>query len=271
MKHTLGPYMSAGRLQQSPVAKGGAILKRIWWKLWDGPVANTYGLEWSANRKEFPHCDIICGSLDTSYGEKDENNFNALTIWGVWVDHNKNRRAVLMYAWAKRLPLHGQVLAPNPGEDGVNFKARQQREWGLVEWVADTCRRYKVQRLLIEDKTRGHDVAGELRRLYARENWGIEMISVNGVDKTSRTHSVVSLFVDDVVWAPDTKWAEEVITQCEFFPRGEYDDLHDTVTQFLNWARARGILLRGDEMSAALEDEEAYKPKDDGVAEHYGV
>jgi predicted phage terminase large subunit-like protein len=271
MKHALGPYMAAGRLQQEPIAKGGAIIKMDWWKLWDDKVARTYGAEWGAVRKEFPECNLIVGSLDTSYGEKDENNFNALTIWGVWSDHNKNRRAMLMFAWAKRLPLHGQVLAPRPGEDGVNFRARQQREWGLVEWVADTCRRYKVHRLLIEDKTRGHDVAGELRRLYAREHWGIEMISVNAVDKVSRTHSVVSLFVDDVVWAPDTKWSRDVIDQCQFFPRDEYDDLHDTVTQFLNWARERGILLRGDEMSAALEEEAAYKPKDDGVAQHYGV
>jgi predicted phage terminase large subunit-like protein len=272
MKHLLGPYMAAGRLQQSPIAKGGAILKRGWWKLWDMDVARTYGLEWAeGGRKEFPECSFICGSLDTSYGEKDENNFNALTVWGVWVDHNKNRRAMLMFAWAKRLPLHGQVLTPRPNEAGVNFRARQQREWGLVEWVADTCRRYKVHRLLIEDKTRGHDVANELRRLYARENFGIEMISVNKIDKVSRTHSVVSLFVDDVVWAPETKWSEEVLDQCEYFPRHDHDDLHDTVTQFLNWARERGILLRGDEMSAALEDEAAYKPKDHGVAEHYGV
>ena len=266
----LGIYMAAGRLQQRPVPKGGGILQSMWWQPWDKEEARRYGLEWHGGLKEFPPFELVVGSLDTSYGEKQQNDFNALTIWGIWIDKNKNRRAMLMYAWNKRMALHGKVVSAFPNEAKVNFEQRQKEAWGLVELVADTCKRYKVKRLLIENKTRGRDVANEINRLYARENWGVELIEPVG-DKVSRTHSIVPLFTDGVIFAPDTKWAELVIQQSETFPKGDHDDMHDTVTQFLNWARQNELLVRGDEMSAALEDEMAYKPQGQSVAQQYGV
>ena len=270
LKTALGPYMASGRLQQSPVPKGGGILQRQWWMPWDSVEAQRYGLEWGAARKEFPEMNLVVASLDTSYKEKQENDFNALTIWGMWFDKAQNRRAMLMFAWAKRLPLHGTVVTAMPGEAKINFQERQKKAWGLVEWVADTCKRYKVQRLLIEDKARGTDVAAEINRMYKRENWGVELLQVN-IDKVSRAHATVPLFADGVVWAPDTKWAEAVIAQCAQFPKATHDDYVDTVTQFLNWARTHELLVRGDEMSAALEDEQRYKPQLQSIASQYGV
>ena len=270
LESALGPYMASGRLQQSPTPKGGGIIKREWWQPWDEEEARRYGLEWNGALKEYPLFSLVVGSLDTSYGERQENDYNALTIWGIWIDRNGNRRAMLMFAWNKRLPFHGKVVSALPGEAKVDFDARQKEAWGLVEWVADTCKRYKVHRLLIEDKTRGRDVAQEINRLYARENWGVELINPVG-DKVSRTHSVVPLFADGVVWAPDTRWADFVISQSASFPKSDFDDAHDTVTQFLNWARENGILTRADEASAALEEEVAYRPQVMSVAELYGV
>jgi predicted phage terminase large subunit-like protein len=266
----LGPYLAAGRLQQSPSPKGGGIIKRDWWQPWDAAEAKLYGLEWSGAFKEFPPFELVVGSLDTSYGEKQENDYNALTVWGIWIDRNKNRRAMLMFAWNKRLPLHGKIVEAIPGEAKVNFQQRQKEAFGLVELTADTCKRYKVRRLLIENKTRGRDVANEINRLYARENWGVELVEPVG-DKVSRTHSIVPLFTDNCVWAPDTKWAEMVIQQCQSFPKADHDDLHDTMTQFLNWARANELLVRADEMSASLEDEQTYRPQRESVAQQYGV
>jgi predicted phage terminase large subunit-like protein len=152
----------------------------------------------------------------------------------------------------------------------VQFKERQRLERGLVEWVADTCKRYKVNRLLIEDKTRGPDLSAELLRLYSRENFGIEKVPV-ARDKVSRTHSIVPLFTDALVWAPDTRWSEAVIKNCALFPKAEHDDLHDTVTQFLNWARTSGILVRVDEAEAEEEEAMTWKPKEETVSELYGV
>jgi predicted phage terminase large subunit-like protein len=274
----LGPVMASGRLQQTPTPAGGSILKRDWWKGWDTEEAARYGLTWNENRggiKEFPEFELIVASLDTAFGEKEENDYSALTVWGIWVDRNKNPRAMLAYAWQKRLPLHGEEVEQITGEAKVNFKQRQKQKWGLVEYVADTCKFYKVNKLLIENKSRGMDVANEIRRLYSREKWGIEL--VNPVkDKITRTHSIVPIFADGVVWAPAYSdrymdWAEEVIKQCELFPKDEHDDLVDSVTQALKWLRDNSILVRADEVEAALEEEATYKPPRNTVAEQYGV
>jgi predicted phage terminase large subunit-like protein len=270
MKSNMGPFMTAGRLQQNPIPKGGGIIKRDYWQIWDQVEAQRYGLEWNETRKEFPPFDLVVASVDTAYGDKAENDYNALTIWGTFKDMANNTRVMLMFAWIKRVPLHGTIVTAKAGEAKVNFQQRQQEQWGLVEWIADACKRYRVHRLIIEDKTRGRDVAEEIQRLYSREKWGVEMIRPDG-DKTSRTHAVVSMFADGMIYAPETKWSELVLTNCERFPKDEHDDLHDTVTQFLNWGRDRGILIRADESSAALEDEMTLRQPQDTVAQQYGV
>ena len=76
---------------------------------------------------------------------------------------------MLMFAWNKRLALHGKVIAQKVGEAAIQFKERQKAEWGLIEWVADTCKRYKVRRLLIENKTRGIDVANEINSIVIEQ------------------------------------------------------------------------------------------------------
>lgn len=270
LEKALGPYQAAGRLQQSPKPKGGGIIQREWWKPWDKIEAARYGLEWQPHLREFPHFELVVASLDTAYKEKEENDFNAFTIWGIFLDLQRNRRAMLMYAWQKRVPLNGKVISALPNELPLHFKQRKEENWGLVDWVADGCTRYKVKRLLIEDKSRGHDVANEIRRLHARENWGTQLLPVVG-DKVSRTHAVVPLFTDDAIYAPDTKWADLTISNCEIFPKGAHDDLNDSVTQFLNWARENELLVRADEMSAANEEAAMFKHKQASVSEAYGV
>ena len=277
LEKALGPYMASGRLQQLPSPKDGGILQRDWWMPWDEIEAQKYGLEWNPGRREFPDMELIVASLDTAYKEKEENDYNAFTIWGIFLDKARNRRAMLMYAWMKRLPLNGKVISAYPGELAVDFKKRKEDNWGLVDWIADGCKRYKVKRLLIEDKSRGHDVANEIRRLHNRENWGVQLLPVVG-DKVSRAHSVVPLFTDDAIYAPYSaasgtfiKWADQVITQCQKFPKDNHDDLVDSTTQFLNWARENELLVRADEMTAAMEEAAAYKHKEASVSEQYGV
>lgn len=270
LKDNLGPYLASGRLQQLPVPKGGGILQREWWKLWDDETAQRYGVEWHGARKEFPVMDLIVASLDTSYGEKEENDYNALTIWGIFQDKGKNRRAMLMYGWQKRLKLHGIQVDALPGESKIEYDIRRKEEWGLVEWVSDTCKRYRVNRVLIENKTRGKDIADEIKKLNAREQWDVWLLEPSG-DKVSRGHSVVPLFTDGSVWAPDTAWSEIILQQCATVPKAAHDDLYDTVTQFLRWARENGLLVRGEEMNAALEDKMQYLPPAQTVAQQYGV
>jgi predicted phage terminase large subunit-like protein len=61
-------------------------------------------------------------------------------------------------------------------------------------------------------------------------------------DKRSRVNAVAPTLADKIVWAPDRRWASEVIAECAEFPYSENDDYVDTVTQALQRFRAGGFL-----------------------------
>ena len=69
-----------------------------------------------------------------------------------------------------------------------------------------------------------------------------------GNDKTVRVNAVADLFTSGKVWAPDTRWAREVIEEVAAFPVGENDDYVDTTTQALLRYRQGGFIsLDSDE------------------------
>jgi hypothetical protein len=99
----------------------------------------------------------------------------ALTIWGVFVHPQlKQRRIILMSAWEQHLAfsadraliewLPSERNAPVVSQTDQNGQSqlinhgynlwaqRAQRHWGLLEWVRHSCRRFKVDKLLIEAK-----------------------------------------------------------------------------------------------------------------------
>lgn len=237
---TMGPYAAAGQYQQTPSPRGGGVIKGDSWEPWPD--------------EEFPPFDFILASLDTAYTTKQENDFSALTIWGVFVGGNTTRatrvvdrygkpretdtqdeidgmpKVMLMSAWQERLELHQ-----------------------LVEKVATTCRRLKVDKLLIEDKAAGHSVAQELRRLYSHEDYAVQLVNPGAQDKLARLHSIQHLFAEGMIYAPDRSWADMVIKQSEQFPRAKHDDLVDTVSMALRHMRDLGLLTRSNERMAEIE------------------
>ena len=58
----------------------------------------------------------------------------------------------------------------------------------------------------------------------------------------SRVNAVSDIFASGVVWAPGTRWAEEVIEQCAAFPNGAHDDLVDSTTLALLRFRQGGFI-----------------------------
>jgi predicted phage terminase large subunit-like protein len=69
-----------------------------------------------------------------------------------------------------------------------------------------------------------------------------------GNDKMVRMQAVADLFSSGMVWAPDTRWAREVIEEVASFPVGEHDDYVDTATQALLRFRQGGFIsLDSDE------------------------
>ena len=69
-----------------------------------------------------------------------------------------------------------------------------------------------------------------------------------GNDKMVRLNAVSDLFASGTVWAPDTRWAREVIEEVASFPVGEHDDFVDTTSQALLRYRKGGFIrLDSDE------------------------
>ncbi len=193
----------------------------------DRETAARCGLEWNDEpgaTKNLPACDLISASLDTAFDTKKENDYSALTIWGSFVMPLDPDRQIYDYVYDAA----GRVPAAIPGL-GVRrwmllyaWQARLEFH-DLLERVAKDCKRYKASRLLIEAKASGKSVAQEMRRAYARENFGVTEINPGNLDKIARAHSVVYLFTDKMVWMPDPEvidWAAMVMNDCASFPKG---------------------------------------------------
>lgn len=239
LEQSLGPWGAAGQLQQRPTPRGGGILKSEWWRTWSDDM-------------HWPVFDFILASLDTAYTEKQENDYSAMTIWGIYLDDpsylyigpdgkesggTNRRRIMLIDAWQERLEFNALVLK-----------------------TAKTAKKSKVDKILIEAKASGLSLAQELARLHAREPWGVEMVNPKSLDKVARAHSVVPIFADGVVVAPDKDFAQMTIDQCSVFPKGKHDDLVDSSVQAIRWLREAGLAELGEELQAEFIDRQKFRP-----------
>lgn len=238
---------AAGQLEQAPVTPGGGIIKRAWWQLWEADA--------------FPPMDYILASVDTAYTEKTINDPSAMTVWGVFTQDpvaiasrmigadgrpeylprtyiEQAPKVMLMAAWAEHLEFHD-----------------------LVEKIAKTAKKCRVDKILIEAKASGISVAQELRRVYSAENFAVQLNDPKSTDKVSRLYSVQHIFNDGTVYAPDRKWADEVISEVEVFPKGKHDDRVDTVSQAMRHMRDLGLLVRAPERLAEIDEMRQYAGK----------
>ena len=114
------------------------------------------------------------------------------------------------------------------------------------EWQPDTC--------IIEAKAAGAPLVFELRKMGVPVS---EYTPTRGNDKIARVNAITDLFSSGKVWAPKTRWAEEVVEELAAFPNSEHDDLVDSTSQALIRFRKGGFIrLHSDE-----EDEIIYPRK----------
>lgn len=92
---------------------------------------------------KFPPFSHVVASLDSAFTEKEQNDPSGLTIWGVFQTPEKKRRIMLVHAWRKHLA-SGPRVDKETYETKAMYKQRTQSTWGLMEWVEDTCTRFKV-------------------------------------------------------------------------------------------------------------------------------
>lgn len=234
-------YEWAGQWQQRPEVRGGAIIKREWWE------------NYETDDGKVPPCTYVVASLDPAYTSKQENDPSGFTVWGVWYDMNGHSRIICLNAWRKRLELHGPQLERKPGETEAQYIKRSQPTWGLVEWVAHSCKRFRADVLLIESKASGLSVAQEIRRLYSGQGWGVQLVDPKGLDKVARVYAIQHLFADGMICLPAysdgtfREWGQMLVDEFAAFPKGATDDLVDSSSQALKHIRDRGLAVRRDE------------------------
>ena len=104
------------------------------------------------------------------------------------------------------------------------------------EWEPDVC--------LIEAKAAGAPLVYELRQmgLIVSEYTPTRGTKKVPNDKFARLNSVADIFRSGKVWAPDRKWARDVIEQMAAFPNAEHDDLVDSTVQAMMRFRAGGLI-----------------------------
>ena len=124
------------------------------------------------------------------------------------------------------------------------FKDRMEfpelKEVAFKQW-----KEWNPDAFLVEKKAAGAPLIQELRRMGIPVD---EFTPSRGNDKIARVNAVADLFASGAVWAPDRRWARDVIEEVVSFPVGEHDDYVDTMTQALLRFRNGGfITLPSDE------------------------
>jgi len=194
---------------QNPTAEEGAIIKREWWNVWD--------------HDDPPVVDYIIQSYDTAFTKSERADYSAITTWGVFHPDEGDEAAIIL------------------------LDAEKGR-WEFPELKDAAMRLYEEfepDMVLIEQKASGTPLTQDLRKM------GIPVSGFTpgrGADKFSRMNACSPVFESGMVYAPETRWAEEVIEECASFPNGEHDDLADSMTQaILRFRQGSFIRTRSDE------------------------
>lgn len=258
-KKAIGPFAAASQFQQSPVPRGGGIIKRDYWKLWpeEGEEFDDGGAP--VSKLEYPEMDFVIATTDTAYSAKTESDFNALAIIGLFRLRGVPKM-MLMHCWKKRLDFRGVVVPKLPDETEMEYKIRRKKGWGMLEWTAFECARFNVDTLLIEGKATGITLAQEIRKVYNNEKWSTRLINPKG-DKIARVYSVQHIFAEGMMYAPERAWADEAITEMQYFPKGAHDDLTDAIVQGVKWLRDTGWAMRRDEVRVEEQERGKHKGK----------
>ena len=208
---------------QAPTSEEGAIIKREWWRTWED--------------EDIPKLQYVIQSYDTAYSKKETADYSAITTWGVF-EPEEDAKPNLILLDAKR------------------------GRWNFPELKKKAMEEYKYwepEAVLIEAKASGLPLTHELQKS------GIPVINYTpsrGNDKHSRVNSVAPLFESGAIWAPNKKFAEEVIEERAAFPFGDNDDYVDSTTQALMRYRQGYFVGLDDD----FEDEEKIKT---GEREYY--
>lgn len=210
LKNTLDRRYWLAQYQQQPTSEGAAIIKREWWQEWE--------------EDDPPPVNYIIQSWDTAFEKNNRADYSACTTWGVF--YKTNEVTGLEEA---------NIILLDAYKDRLEFPELKQIAY-------EKYKDYQPDALVIEKKASGAPLLYELRAM------GIIVSEVVPTkDKISRLNAVADLFSSGMVWAPRTRWAEDVIEEMAEFPVGEHDDYVDSSSQaLLRFRRGGFIRLESD-------------------------
>lgn len=193
--------------QQNPTSEEGAIIKREWWQVWDRDAP--------PNNIEFTLL-----SWDTAFEKHNRADYSALTVWGVF------------YLEDEEGVLRPNIILLDAVKKRVEFPE-------LKAWAYEAYQEWQPDSVIIEKRASGASLIQELRRMGVPVQ---EYTPTKGNDKISRLNSVADIFASGFVWAPEARWADELIDDVASFPAGTHDDLVDTVSQAMLRFRQGGFI-----------------------------
>lgn len=207
------PKWSA-QYQQDPTSDESAIVKRGWWKRWDP--------------ENPPSCEFVIQSWDTAFLKTQRSDYSACTTWGVFYAES-----------GETGKLKPNVILLNAFQERMEFPELKERAF-------DEYKRWNPDAFIVEAKAAGTPLIFELRQRGIPVS---EYSPSRGNDKVARVNAVADMFSSGTVWAPNRRFAEEVIEQFAGFPgAAAHDDLVDSSTQALLRFRQGGFVpLHSDE------------------------
>jgi len=188
---------------QKPTSEEGALIKREWWQIWE--------------KEDPPECEFIIMSLDAAQEATNRADYNALTTWGVFYNEETNNFAIIL----------------------LNAIKKRMEYPELKKLVLEEYKEWQPDAFMVEKKSNGSALYQEFRRMGVPVG---EFTPGKGQDKIARVNAVSDLFASGSVFAPDHRWAKEVIEECNDFPAGTNDDLVDSTTLALLRFRQGGFL-----------------------------
>jgi phage terminase large subunit-like protein len=236
LKKVLGPYGTAGQLQQRPAPEEGGIFKKAWFKLW--PIEDT-----------MPTLEYIVQTYDTAFTEDTRNDPSAGETWGLF-KHPKSQRyaIILLDAWCEHLEYQ-------------DLRKRVKEDWSSYYGTQRDHRRPDI--VLVEEKGSGITLLQDLR-LIKIAAYGY---NPHKADKLVRAHAAVPFVFNGLVWLLESaidrdhpvSWARAFLHEMLIYDKGVRDNYVDAFTQMI-------LMLRNKQMLSAEvggfedEDEEDDEP-----------
>lgn len=159
--------------------------------------------------------NYIIHSWDTANKANAGSDYSVCTVWGV-----NNESYYLIDLW------RSQVEYPELKQKAIFMATRDNPDF-----------------VLIEDKASGQSLIQDLKTSSKLTIYPITPHK----DKVTRASSITPIIeTGNVNIDPNAYWVDGFLTECDMFPNGKHDDMVDSMSQFLNWAKGNKRLQKNE-------------------------